>query len=188
MPSKDEIRRCIDGITADTQKLMPAARDAARSDVCPACGALPCDWVNNPGAPTPPAGEEEVERIARVLCAEDGYSPDEDGGMVGPRWREYEPKARAVAALSTRGLTIPDELRGLSKKATQGPWEAIKGVEASDEMRCGVAAVRGDRSYLTATIENGAPGDFCDTEFVNARLIVAAVNFIRQALNQEDGR
>jgi hypothetical protein len=57
---------------------------------------------------------------------------------------------------------------------TPGPWEAIKGVEQSDDMRCGVAAVREDIRYLVATIENGAPGDFCDTEFANARLIAAA--------------
>lgn len=57
---------------------------------------------------------------------------------------------------------------------TPGPWEAIKGLNESDEMRCGVVADRGERKYLVATIENGAPGDICDTEFANARLIAAA--------------
>jgi hypothetical protein len=65
-------------------------------------------------------------------------------------------------------------LKAMLAEATPGPWTAIKGVEASDDMRCGVAAVRGDKAYLVATIENGAPGDVCDTEYANARLIVAA--------------
>lgn len=59
-------------------------------------------------------------------------------------------------------------------KATPGPWRAIKGVEPSDDMRCGVSAMRGEIGYLVATIENGAPGDICDTEFANANLIAAA--------------
>ena len=62
----------------------------------------------------------------------------------------------------------------MSAQHTAGPWEAIKGVVESDEMRCGVTAVRGDMRYLVATIENGVPGDFCDTEFANACLIAAA--------------
>ena len=57
---------------------------------------------------------------------------------------------------------------------TKGPWIAIRGVEEDDEYRCGVAAVRGDCEYLIATVENGAPGDSCDTEFSNAHLIAAA--------------
>ena len=59
----------------------------------------------------------------------------------------------------------------LLEKATQGPFHAVKGVEKADDMRCGICAVRGDASYLVATIENGAPGDFCDTEWVNAMLL-----------------
>jgi hypothetical protein len=62
----------------------------------------------------------------------------------------------------------------VSAAFTPGPWQAIKGVEASDDMRCGVSAMRGAVGYLVATIENGAPGDICDTEFANARLIAAA--------------
>jgi len=57
---------------------------------------------------------------------------------------------------------------------TPGPWEAIKGLNESDEMRCGVVADRGVMKYLVATIENGAPGDICDTEYANARLIASA--------------
>lgn len=57
---------------------------------------------------------------------------------------------------------------------TPGPWKAIKGSVPSDDMRCAVVAIRGKMSYLVATIENGAPGDFCDTEYANALLIAAA--------------
>jgi hypothetical protein len=63
-------------------------------------------------------------------------------------------------------------------KYTPGPWEAIKGVIDSDEMRCAVVAVRSENSYLVATIENGAPGDFCDTEYVNAKLIASAPDLL----------
>jgi DNA-directed RNA polymerase subunit L len=72
--------------------------------------------------------------------------------------------------------SMHDELKRLAEKATPGPWQAIKGVEASDDMRCGISAMRGDIGYLVVTIENGAPGDFCDTEEANAALIVALVN------------
>ena len=71
---------------------------------------------------------------------------------------------------------VAGELAGLAEKAKPGPWEAIKGVEASDDMRCGISAMRGGIGYLVVTIENGAPGDFCDTEEANARMIVALVN------------
>lgn len=55
---------------------------------------------------------------------------------------------------------------------TPGPWKAIKGgLAEGDDMRCGV---RGDKEYLVATIENGAPGDFCETEEANAKLIASA--------------
>jgi len=62
----------------------------------------------------------------------------------------------------------------VSVKHTPGPWEAIKGAEKGDEHRCAVAAVRGDMRYLVAFIENGAPGDWCETELANAHLIAAA--------------
>lgn len=57
---------------------------------------------------------------------------------------------------------------------TPGAWSAMKHSEPNDDMRCAVVANRGKLAYLVATIENGAPGDFCDTEWANARLIAAA--------------
>jgi hypothetical protein len=66
----------------------------------------------------------------------------------------------------------------LLEGVTEGPWEAFKGVEESDEFRCGVSAMRGKTGYLLATIENGAPGDFCDTEWANARFIAASREII----------
>lgn len=57
---------------------------------------------------------------------------------------------------------------------TPGPWKAIKGISESDGMRCGVVATRGNVDYLVATIENGAPGDFCETEEANAELMASA--------------
>lgn len=138
-------------------------------------------------APIPTAGEESVEEDgddAKLVGWLRGLADFQPPNFPNRKRLLREAADRLAALPSHRGVTIPDELRELSEKATEGPWEAIKGVEASDDMRCGVAAVRGDRSYLTATIENGAPGDFCDTEYANALLIVAAVNFIRQALKE----
>lgn len=80
------------------------------------------------------------------------------------------------------------DLRALLAKATPGPWEAIKGVEENDDMRCGISAVRGSYRYLVATIENGAPGDFCDTEFANAALIVTLRNNASALLDEIEAK
>lgn len=76
-------------------------------------------------------------------------------------------------------MSTTTDLAALSEAATPGTWGALKGVEASDDMRCGITAKRGNLDYLVATIENGAPGDFCDTEYANAAFIVALVNEFR---------
>lgn len=83
----------------------------------------------------------------------------------------------------------PAEAGGAHTGHTPGPWEAIRGVDPADDMRCGVSAARGDRGYLVATIENGAPGDICDTEYANARLIAAAPELLESVaflLDQTD--
>ena len=66
---------------------------------------------------------------------------------------------------------------------TPGPWKAIKGVQG-DDLRCAVV-VPLDRDYLLATVENGAPGDFCDTEWANARLLAAAPDLLEAAVKAE---
>lgn len=76
-------------------------------------------------------------------------------------------------------MTLKETLAALDAKATKGEWSALKGVEKNDDMRCGITTKRGAYDYLLATIENGASGDFCDTEFANAELIVALVNLYR---------
>lgn len=57
---------------------------------------------------------------------------------------------------------------------TPGEWKVIKGAAEGDDMRCAVVVERGKMQYLIATIENGAPGDFCETEEANANLIASA--------------
>lgn len=57
---------------------------------------------------------------------------------------------------------------------TPGPWKAIKGIAEGDAMRCGVVVSRGNTDYLIATVENGAPGDFCETEWANAQIMASA--------------
>ena len=82
----------------------------------------------------------------------------------------------------------------LLASATPGPFEPIKGGEENDDMRCGVSAMRGKFGFLVVTIENGAPGDFCDTEWDNAQLISLALNALpallaeREAMNAEIAR
>ena len=58
-------------------------------------------------------------------------------------------------------------------KHTPGPWMARKGAEDEPE-RWIVVADNGTRPYHIATIENGQPGDTCETEGHTARLIAAA--------------
>jgi len=36
-----------------------------------------------------------LEKIARAMCVEGGYDPDDTMPNDGPRWRYYEPLARA---------------------------------------------------------------------------------------------
>lgn len=59
-------------------------------------------------------------------------------------------------------------------KSTPGPWKVVKGIAEGDDMRCGVVVTRDKVDYLIATIENGAPGDICETEEANAELMAAA--------------
>jgi hypothetical protein len=47
--------------------------------------------------------EATVERVARALCEQGGFDPDEIMANDGPRWRYYEPGARAaIAALRSK--------------------------------------------------------------------------------------
>ena len=59
-------------------------------------------------------------------------------------------------------------------KHTSGQWRVIKGAAEGDDMRCAIVVERGKMQYLIATIENGAPGDFCETEEANAELMARA--------------
>lgn len=73
-------------------------------------------------------------------------------------------------------MTLTDEqiaeIRARVEAATPGPWGVVmKGSIPTDELRCAVAAIRGNLEYLLATIENGEPGGICDTEFANALFI-----------------
>ncbi len=65
---------------------------------CPRCGALPCDWVNNPHRPEP-----DVERVARAICrADPKIRMGDANGVVEQRvdieWHRYGWQARAAIA------------------------------------------------------------------------------------------
>lgn len=79
----------------------------------------------------------------------------------------------AGAASATPPVDV-EALIAKAKAATPGEWKPVKGISPSDGLRCGVTVVREEAEYLLATIENGAPGDFCDTEEANAAYIVAS--------------
>jgi hypothetical protein len=97
---------------------------------------------------------------------------------------------QALATLPSQGLTIPDELRELSERATEGPWEAVE----SDSTKylsvvqfryqsggAGTVALVGQQDAIVGTSE-------LDRQNASALLIAAAVNFIRQALaSPEEG-
>jgi hypothetical protein len=57
---------------------------------------------------------------------------------------------------------------------TPGKWKVLKGAAEGDSMRCAIVVEQGKMQYLLATIENGAPGDFCETEEANAELMASA--------------
>ena len=67
-------------------------------------------WLaDNPATPEP-AGDL-VETVARALCVagHSGFSPDEIMPNDGPRWRYYEPSARAaIAAMPDRAALVGD--------------------------------------------------------------------------------
>ena len=55
---------------------------------------------------TPPQPDAETaERVARAICVDSGgFDPDERMPNDGPRWRYYEPAARAaLAAMNAQG-------------------------------------------------------------------------------------
>lgn len=60
----------------------------------------------------------------------------------------------------------------MSAQHTPGPLKASKGWEGDPERW--VVCSDGLRHYLVATIENGQPGDTCETEGHTARLFAAA--------------
>jgi uncharacterized coiled-coil protein SlyX len=80
------------------------------------------------GATPEPAGEL-VERVARALCVagHSGFNPDEIMPNDGPRWRYYEPSARAaIAAMPDRAALVAelerlkDENKNLSHHVVSG--------------------------------------------------------------------
>jgi len=62
-------------------------------------------------------------------------------------------------------------------KHTPAPWKAAKGHDCDPERWCVVADQ--ERQYLIAVIENGQPGDCCETEGATARLIAAAPELLQ---------
>lgn len=60
---------------------------------CPKCGALPCDWTDNPH--TAPSGDE-VDRLVSQLKAEH----QRNGGQGAYAWQSRELCGKAAAALS----------------------------------------------------------------------------------------
>lgn len=51
---------------------------AREIEVCPACGALPCDWVNNPLKPA----AEQVEKVRRGIFNVLSGEAEPNTGMI----------------------------------------------------------------------------------------------------------
>lgn len=160
-------------------------------------------------APTPPAGEEAVEQRADILsrtetwlreCSSWLLSSDLD--MQCPM--ETDPldladdlKTLAALPSPSPGLTIPDELQELSEKATAGPWRIGR---MGDETLQHVVDMGEPPSAPFMALSDGAPASSSFTGFAdsgvchsddgsseaNAAFIAAAVNFIRQALSNQE--
>ena len=137
-------------------------------------------------APTPTAGEEEVEQILERVFAERlpyqaqrlGVSAtDEDTPLT---FSNRVRKAALLAALP-RGLTIPDELRELSEKATEGPWivhPIMAWVSPAADLDLPICQMR------MATDGKSSEAEALAT----AAFIAALENWFRQALDQESSR
>lgn len=64
-------------------------------------------------------------------------------------------------------------------KHTPGPFGVIGGgIEGDEPGRMCVTAVRGNKLYFIAEIQNGVPGDTCKTEMANAYLFAAAPDLL----------
>jgi len=75
-----------------------------------------------------------------------------------------------------------NECSGSRICSTAGPWKAeradLHGDDEPDPNRWSVLTEGRDKDYFVATIENGAPGDCCETEQHNAALIAAAPDML----------
>jgi len=110
---------------ADTTKLLPCPFCGNEATILrePSRNAwwVECDWCGARSAETdkesvgaaeiwnrrhvasPPPGEEEVERWARIICEKQGLDPDAPDNNVAdgvflPNWTIYEASARAIIA------------------------------------------------------------------------------------------
>jgi len=79
-----------------------------------------------------------------------------------------------IALTTTKNQAVAPSAHGSGPnfEHTPGPWKASKGWD--DEPDRWVVLAAKEMAWHIATIENGQPGDCCDTEGATARLIAAA--------------
>jgi len=67
------------------------------------------------------------EKMARALCLEDGYDPDDDGGVPGvARWRSYLGGVdAALSAMEEPTEAMLDATPGARDVVSQGTWSAM---------------------------------------------------------------
>lgn len=72
-------------------------------------------------------------------------------------------------------------------KHTPGPFKAFGAIEIENggETKRWSVVHAGDRPWLIAEIQNGAPGDTCATEEANARLFAAAPDLLDELKKAE---
>lgn len=69
---------------------------------------------------------------------------------------------------------------------TPGPWTTMQGHDGDPTRWIVVQAA--EPNYIIAVIENGAPGDFLDTEEANAKLFTAAPDMLEALECTEDAK
>lgn len=81
----------------------------------------------------------EIEKVARAICAKDGRgAPDSPGETYGfPRWRQYEPHARAAleAVREPSDAMLEAAAHEEDKKECAAIYRAMIGAALGDDKR-----------------------------------------------------
>jgi hypothetical protein len=125
--------------------------------------------INTPPQVTEPSElPADVERVARAMCTAAGFDPDEIMANDGPRWRYYDPSARAAIAAMQ-----PSPPVALLDGTAPGPYATERDLPHNCRPRIWGA----DGSLIC---EVGSMGTSQDEWEANAALLAAAPDLARE--------